>query len=150
MAHDRFIYGRRAAAAGPGRLQLGCYLLLHGRAGMVRHRRLSHTLWPMGIIKCTCNGNGVLFEMDTLNVYGDGPHTHPKHDFRIAPHFRYFFGGLIFPYIYIYICMGKCMGNRYHLRSDTSAARVGRAARPARGGAHSAAPIRTQARARAR
>ena len=59
--------------------------------------------------KGTCNGNGVLFETDTLKVYGDGPHTHPKHDFRIAPHFRYFLGGLIFPF---WRCMGKCMGNR--------------------------------------
>ena len=64
-------------------------------AAMVRHRRLSHTLWPMGIIKGTCNGNEVLFEMDTLNVYGGGPHSHPKHEFRIRPHFRYLLGGVI-------------------------------------------------------
>ena len=41
------------------------------------------------------------------------------------------------------------MGNRYHLRSDTSVAKVGRAMRPTPSEAHSAAPIRTQARARA-
>ena len=53
--------------------------------------------------------------MDTLNVYGDGPHTHPKHAFRIAPHFRYFLGGLIFPF---WRCMGKCMGNRWPILGD--------------------------------
>ena len=33
--------------------------------------------------------------MDTLNVYGGGPHSHPKHEFRIRPHFRYLLGGVI-------------------------------------------------------
>ena len=50
----------------------------------------------MGVIKCTCNENEVLYETDTLKVYGDGPHSHPKHEFRIAPHFWYILGGLIF------------------------------------------------------
>ena len=47
-------------------------------------------------------------------------------------------------------CMGKCMGNRYHLHNDTSAARAGRATRPTRSEAHLAAPIPTRVRARAR
>ena len=62
--------------------------------------------------KGTCTGNGALFETDTLKVYGNGSHSHPKHDFRIEPHFRYFLGGLIFPF---WRCMGKCMGNRWPL-----------------------------------
>ena len=28
-------------------------------------------------------------------MYGGGPHSHPKHEFRIRPHFRYLLGGVI-------------------------------------------------------
>ena len=87
----------------------------------------------MGIIKCTCNGNEVLYETDTLNVYGDGSHSHPKHEFRIAPHFWYILGGLIFSHFGVvwemYTLFGSLASNatpiRYNLRIVTDIAIVG-------------------------